>query len=282
MKGKVCVVTGSNSGIGKQTALTLAKMNATVVSVVRNRERGEKAMAEIVSQSGSKSVDLMVCDVSSINSIQHFAQDFKAKYDRLNVLMNNAGAVFSKRDVTTEGFERTLAVNYLGPFLLTHELTDLLKSSAPSRVINLSSGLQKSGKIDFDNLQNQKRYDGMAVYANAKLMVIMFTYELARRLEGTGVTVNVVLPGFAATNLGRSTGSLRSSIMFKMVRPMQISARKAAETSVYLASSEAVKNVTGKCFAKMHETRTAPTSYDQQLQKQLWNKTTELLGLPSD
>jgi NAD(P)-dependent dehydrogenase (short-subunit alcohol dehydrogenase family) len=282
MKGKVCVVTGSNSGIGKETALALAKMDALVVMVVRNRERGEKARAEIVGQSGSKSVDIMICDLASMDSIRHFAREFKGRYGRLDVLINNAGAVFNRREVTNEGFERTLAVNYLGPFLLTHELTALLKSSAPSRVINLSSGLHKSGKIDFDDLQSEKKYGGMKVYASAKLMVIMFTYELARRLEGTGVSVNVVEPGFVATNLGRNTGSLRSAIMFKMVRPMQISAKKGAETSVYLASSYEVKNVTGKCFTKMHETATASISYDQKLQEQLWNKTMELLGLSSD
>jgi NAD(P)-dependent dehydrogenase (short-subunit alcohol dehydrogenase family) len=279
MKGKVCIVTGSNSGIGKETALALAKMDATVVMVVRNRERGEKAKIEIVSRSGNKSVDLMVCDLSLMNSIRHFAEEFQDRYDRLNVLINNAGAVFSKREVTEEGFERTLAVNYLGPFLLTHQLLALLKSSTPSRVTNLSSGLHKSGKIDLDDLQSEKSYGGMKVYASAKLTVIMFIYELARRLEGSGVTANVVEPGFAATNLGRNSGSLRSSIMFKMVRPMQISARKAAETSVYMASSDEVKDVTGKCFTKMHETTSAPISYDQQLQKQLWDKTTEMLGL---
>jgi len=282
MKDEVCIVTGSNSGIGKETALALAEMGATVVMVVRNRERGEKAKAEIVSQSENRSVDMMICDLSSAASITHFSQDFVAKYGRLDVLINNAGAVFNKREVTTEGFEGTLAVNYFGPFLLTHKLRALLESSAPSRVINLSSGLHKRGKIDLDDLQSERSFNGMKVYANAKLMVIMFTYELARRLEGTGVTVNVVEPGFAATNLGRNTGSLRSSIMFKMVRPIQISAKKGAETSVYLASSEEVKNVTGKCFTKMRETTTAPTSYDQQLQKQLWNKTAELVGLSPD
>ena len=282
MNGKVCIVTGSNSGIGKETALALATMSATVVMAVRDRERGEKAKAGIIGQSKSQSVDMMICDVSSAASIQHFSQDFMAKYDRLDVLINNAGAMFSRREVTPEGFERALAVNYLGPFLLTHRLKALLISSAPSRVINLSSGLHKRGKIDLDDLQSERSFNGMKVYANAKLMVIMFTYELARRLEGTGVTVNVVEPGFAATNLGRNTGSLRSSIMFKMVRPIQISAKKGAETSVYLASSEEVKNVTGKCFTKMRETTTAPTSYDQQLQKQLWNKTAELVGLSPD
>jgi len=285
MEGKVCIVTGSNSGIGKETASGLAEMGAKVVMVVRNRENGEKAKSEIVARTGNKSVDLMICDLSLMDSIRHFSAEFKSRYDRLNVLINNAGAVFSRRQVTTEDFERTLAVNYLAPFLLTHEMLDLLKSSAPSRIVNLSSGLHKSGRVDFSDLMSEKNYSGgyaSNAYSNAKLMVIMFTYELARRLKGTGVTVNVAMPGFVATNLGRYSGSLTSYIAFKLVRPMQKSAKKGAETSLYLASSEDVKGVTGKCFAKKAETTTAPISYDQQLQGQLWTKTEELLGLVSD
>ena len=282
MNAKVCIVTGGNSGIGKETALALAKMGATVVLVVRDQERGEKAKAEIVSQSGKKSVNVMLCDLSSMSSIRRFAGEFKLKYGRLDVLINNAGAVFNKREVTPEGFERTLAVNYLGSFLLTHELLGLLKARVPSRIINLSSGLAKNGKIDLDDLQSERNYAGMKVYSKAKLMVMMFTYQLARRLEGTGVTVNLLMPGFVATNLGKNSGSLRSSIMFKMVRPIQISPKKGAETSVYIASSDDVQNTTGKCFAKKKETTTCPKSYDKELQERLWDKTARMLGLASE
>ncbi len=287
LKGKICVVTGSNSGIGKETALSLAKMGAHVVMVVRSQERGEKARLEIVKQTGNTSIDLMICDLSSMSSIRHFAEEFKKKYDRLDVLINNAGASFSKREVTTEGFERNFAVNYLGPFLLTHELLDLLKSSAPSRIINVSSGLAKNGKVNLDDLQGEKNHARTKFYSpsrapaydNAKLMLMMFTYEIARRLKGSGVTANVLMPGFVATNLGKNSGSLSSSIMFKMVRPMQVSPKKGAETSVYLASSEDVREVTGKCFAKKKEVMTCQTSYDEELQKRLWNKTESMLGL---
>jgi NAD(P)-dependent dehydrogenase (short-subunit alcohol dehydrogenase family) len=287
MNGKICIVTGSNSGIGKETALALAKMGAKVVMVVRSQERGEKAQKEIIKQTGNNSVDLMICDISSMDSIRRFAKEFKNKYKRLDVLVNNAGAMFNKREVTPEGFERTLAVNYLGPFLLTHELLDLLKSSTPSRIITVSSGLAKNGKVDLDDLQSEKNYRGTKaysqvrapVYANTKLMVMMFTYELARRLEGTGVTANVLMPGFVATNLGKNSGSLSSSLMFKMVRPMQISPKKGAETTVYLASSSEVTNLSGKCFAKKKETTTCPASYDENLQKQLWTRTEIMLGL---
>ena len=290
MKGKICIITGSSSGIGKETAIGLAKMGATIVMVVRNQERGEKARTEMVKQAGNSSVDLMICDLSLMDSISRFAKEFKKKYCRLDVLVNNAGASFSKREVTSEGFERNFAVNYLGPFFLTHELLDLLKSSAPSRIINVSSGLAKNGKVDLDDLQGEKNYAGTKFYSpsrapaydNAKLMLMMFTYELAKRLKGSGVTVNVLMPGFTATNLGRSSGSLSSYIMFKMVRPMQQSARKGAETSIYLASSDEVKDLTGKCFAKKKEVASCPTSYDEELQERLWNKTESMLGLASN
>ena len=287
MKGKICIVTGSNSGIGKETTLGLANMGATVVMVVRDQRRGENAQREIMRQTGNNSVDLMMCDLSSMNSIQHFVKEFKRKYDRLDVLVNNAGALFNKREVTPEGFERTFAVNYLGPFLLVHELIDLLKKSAPSRIINVSSGLAKNGRVDLDDLQSEKNYVGTKpyssrrapVYSNTKLMLMMFTYELARRLKGSGVTANVLMPGFVATNLGKNSGNLSSSIMFKMVRPMQINARKGAETSIYLASSDEVKDVSGKCFAKKKEVLTCSASYDEDLQKKLWSKTESILCL---
>ena len=290
MKEKICVITGSNSGIGKEAAIGLAEMGATIVMVVRNQERGEKARTEIVKQTGNDSVDVMICDLSLMSSIRHFAEEFKKRYDRLDVLINNAGASFSKREVTAEGFERNFAVNYLGPFLLTYELLDLLKSSAPSRIINVSSGLAKNGKVDLDDLQSEKNYAGTKFYSpsrapaydNAKLMLMMLTYELARRLKGSGVTANVLMPGFTATNLGKNSGSTSSYIMFKMVRPMQQSAKKGAETSVYLASSDEVKDLTGKCFAKKKEVKTCPASYDEELQKRLWNKTESMLGLAPD
>jgi NAD(P)-dependent dehydrogenase (short-subunit alcohol dehydrogenase family) len=288
MQNKICIVTGSNSGIGKETAVELAKKRATVVMVVRNKERGDKAQKEIVKRSGNNSVDLMICDLSSMKSIRQFAEEFKRKYKRLDVLVNNAGAVFNKREVTPEGFERTFAVNYLGPFLLTRELLDMLKSSAPSRIINVSSGLAKDGKVDLDDLQSEnitgkKSYSHARspFYANTKLMLILYTYELARRLQGSGVTANVLLPGFTATNLGRNSGNLRSSIMFKMVRPMQQSAKKGAETSIYLSSSDEVKGITGKCFEKMKEKSTCPVSYDEDLQRRLWIKTESLLRIAS-
>ncbi|MHA2076375.1 MAG: SDR family oxidoreductase [Candidatus Thorarchaeota archaeon] len=279
MKDKVCIVTGSNSGIGKETALALAEMGATVVAVVRNQELGEQACEAIVTETGNKAVDLMLCDLSSMSTIRKFVKDFTSNYDRLDVLINNAGAVFSKRDVTEEGFERTLAVNYLAPFLLTHELLPLLKESAPSRVINLSSGLASRAEVNLEDLQSESSFKSRKVYGNAKIMVEMFTYEMARRLENTGVSVNAVRPGFVATNLGRSSGSRSSRIMFGMMKPFQLSPKEGAETSVYVASSPEIEGITGKCFAKKQETETSEKSYDVEKQKQLWDATVDLLGL---
>jgi NAD(P)-dependent dehydrogenase (short-subunit alcohol dehydrogenase family) len=279
LASKVCVVTGSNSGIGKETALALAEMGATVAMVVRNQEKGQNALDEIVAKTGNHSVSLMLCDMSSMASIRGFAAEFKKKYTSLNVLVNNAGAEFIKRQVTSEGFEQTFAVNYLAPFLLTHELLDLLKAGAPSRIINVSSGLAKNGKVDFDDLQNERNYKGMQAYSNAKLMLMMFTYALSRRLAGSGVTANVLTPGFVATNLGKNSGSRSSALMFTLVRPMQISAKKGAETPVYLASSNEVSDISGKCFAKKKETATCTASYDIDSQERLWVETAKLLKL---
>lgn len=281
MMGKVCIVTGSTSGIGYETALALVGMGARVVMAVRDLGRGEAARKAIIEQTGDKSVEVMHCDLSSMTSIRCFTGEFKQRYDRLDVLINNAGAVFARREVTQDGFERTLAVDYLGPFLLTHELLGLLKGSAPSRIINVSSGLATRGRIDLSDLQKEKSYSGMKVYSNVKRMLTLYTYELADRLNSSGVTVNAVMPGFVATNLGRNSGSLVSSITFTLVRPMQISARKGAATSIYMASSDEVKEVTGKCFAKQEETSSCPMP-DKMLQGELWDKTIELLGLPKD
>lgn len=278
MKGKVCIVTGSNSGIGKETARALASMGVSLVMAVRSQERGEAARRDIVGTVHNDSVAVMICDLSSMSSIRQFTEEFRQRFDRLDVLVNNAGAVFNDRKVTADGFERTLAVDYLGPFLLTQELLPLLKASAPSRIINLSSGLAKSGVIDLEDLQSEKKYNGMKAYNNAKLMVLLWTYKQARELEGTGVTVNAAMPGFVATNLGRSSG-MRNTILFGMMQPFQSSPRKGAETSIYLASSDKVKGMTGKYLNRMKEEKTIEASYDRDLQDRLWEATLKLLRL---
>jgi len=279
MKGKICIVTGSNSGIGKETALALVELNATVVMVVRNLERGHNALDYILQEVEDPHIELMQCDVASRSSIEKFASEFESKFDSLHVLVNNAGAVFNKRQMTEDGFERTLAVDYLGPILLTRELLPLLKSSAPSRVVNLCSGLYKSGQVILDDLQSEKKYSSQKVYRNAKLLLLMHTYSLAKKLEGSGVAVNAVLPGFVATNLGKNSGSRMQGLMFGMMKPFQLTPKEGAETSVYVASSKEVDGLSGKCFSKKEVVTTTDISNDGHLQQQLWIKTMEMLGI---
>jgi NAD(P)-dependent dehydrogenase (short-subunit alcohol dehydrogenase family) len=279
MAGRVCIVTGSNSGIGKETALGLAGLGATVVMVVRDRHRGETARNEIVAHGRKGDVRLEVCDLLSMDATRGFVKRFRSNYTRLDVLVNNAGAVFSNRQTTAEGFERTLALDYLAPVLVTRGLAPLMISSAPSRVVNVGSGEHSRGRIDFGDLQMAKHYGSRQAYSNAKLMLTMFTYEFARRFAATGVTANVVQPGFVATNLGRSSGSGLLSVSFWLMRPFQISAKRAAETVVYLASSDEVKSATGKCFSKLKEVTTSQASHDEEMQKRLWDTTSALLTL---
>jgi NAD(P)-dependent dehydrogenase (short-subunit alcohol dehydrogenase family) len=221
----------------------------------------------------------MIADFSSMEEIRQLAADFNKTYPKLDVLINNAGAIFSKRYTTVDGFEMTFAINHLAPFLLTHELLDTLKEIAPSRIVNVSSGAHSFGKIDFDNLQSERRFGSLRSYSSAKLMNIMFTYELARRLEGTGVTANVLHPGFVRTNFGKSEGGFGRRLFFKLISPFAKSPEKGAETSIYLASSPKVERVSGKYFSNCQSVKSSPVSYDTELQKELWRKSEELVGI---
>jgi NAD(P)-dependent dehydrogenase (short-subunit alcohol dehydrogenase family) len=277
MEGKIVIVTGSNSGIGKATAKILAEMGTTVILAVRNRKKGEQVRDEIISKTGHKQIVVMVCDLASRESIKKFVKDFKEKYAKLNVLINNAGAVFAKRQLTIDGIESSIAVNYLGPFQLIQELLPLLKKSAPSRIINVSSGLSQNAQINLEDLQHTLNYRGMHSYANSKLMLTMYTIEQAKRLMDTKVTANVVEPGFVATNLGRNSGSLLNSIMFSLVRPLQITPEKAAENTIYVATSPELEKVTGKIFAKKQEKDGPPIIKDEKIRSNLWEKTLSLI-----
>ncbi len=201
MKDKVVMVTGANSGIGKAASLALAKMGATVVMVARSRERGEAARSEIVRKSQNNAVDLLLADLSSLESVRILASEFRKKYSELHVLINNAGLFNQRRSVTIDGYENTFATNYLAPFLLTNLQLDLLKASAPSRIINVSSVGHYNGHINFDDINLEKEYGGWKAYGQSKLALVLFTHELAKKLQGTGVTVNAVHPGTVATNI---------------------------------------------------------------------------------
>lgn len=265
MTGKVIIITGANSGIGKVTAEALARMGAKVVLVCRDRNRGEAALSDVKTNSGSDSAELMLCDLASQSSIREFAEAFKRTHDRLDVLINNAGVYIRDRVVNKDGIETTFAVNHLAYFLMTELLLDLLKASAPARIINVASEAHAYGKMDFDNLQGEKKYRGMRAYANSKLENILFTYDLARRLEGTRVTANCLHPGAVGTSLFRALPKPVEAV----IKLLTLSPEKGAETSIYLASSADVEGVTGKYFAKKVATKSSPESYNEDVAKRL-------------
>ena len=279
MQGKICIVTGANSGIGKATALALAQRGATVVMVCRDRARGEQARSEITTNSRNTAVDLLQADLSSQQSIRQLVETFKQHYPHLHVLINNAGAAFPGRRETVDGLEMTFAVNYLAPFLLTNLLLDVLKASAPARIVNVSSNSHEAGYIQLDDLQEEKHYRSMKVYGQSKLAVVLFTYEVARNLQGTGVTANCLHPGFVATNFAQSDGAPAVRLLVKLIASFGASPEKGAKTSIYLASSPEVEGVTGKYFVKSIPKRSAAISYDESLQRQLWGQSAKLVGL---
>jgi len=284
MKGgmgeKVCLITGATSGIGKATAMGLANMGASVVMVGRDRGKGEAAAAEIKAKSANASVDLMLADLSSQEQIRRLAHEFKETYPRLDVLINNAGVIRSERITTQDGLETTFAVNYLAYFLLTNLLLDVLKASAPSRIVNVASGEQRNGTIDFDDLQGEKGYKGAKAYSQSKLATVLFTYELARRLEGSGVSANCLHPGVVGTNLGSGVSGV-FGYMVRAMTPLMKSPEKGAETSIYLASSKEVESLSGRYFVKKAEARSSDASYDERLARRLWEVSADLTILPA-
>ena len=277
MAGKVCMITGANSGIGKATAAGLAKLGCTVVMVCRDKGRGEDALAEIKTKGENSTVDLMLADLSSMRSVRQLASEFRSRYDKLHVLVNNAGLFMIRRVATADGLETTFEVDFLSHFLLTGLLLGLLKDSAPSRVVEVSSIAHLSGRIDFDDLQAEKGYGGWKAYSQAKLAQVLFTYELARRLKGTGVTANCLHPGAVSTNIwGRPLGRL--GFLTKITRLFLIGPEKGAETSIYLASSPEVEGVSGRYFTKKKERESSERSHDEEVARRLWHVSEELTG----
>lgn len=275
MAGKVCVVTGANAGIGRETALGLAKMGATVVMVCRDRERGEAAQREIRQQSGNSAVELMNCDLASQNSIRRFVEEFSRQHDRLDVLVNNAGVLLRERSLNEDGIESTFAINHIGYFLLSLLLLDLLKKSAPSRIVNVSSTAHKYGKLEIGAWATGKDYSAFGAYANSKLANVLFTNELARRLEGTGVTANCLHPGGVGTNLFRGLPGILQTV----IKLVTISAERGARTSIYLASSPEVEGVTGKYFVRCRQQKSSDASRNEEAARQLWKISEELTGM---
>lgn len=278
MQGRICLVTGATSGIGKATALGLAKMGATVILVARDAGRGEEARREIQAQSGNTSVDLLLADLSVQSSIRQLAETFQQRYAQLHVLINTAGVFMLRREETVDGLEMTFAVNALAPFLLTNLLLDQLKASAPARIINVNSDSHKSGDLQLDDLQTVKGYNVWRAYARSKLALLLCTYELARRLQGTGVTANSVHPGFVFTNMGmNNVGPTMQSVAKFILAHLGATPEEGAKTSLYLASSPDIENVSGKYFAKLAPRPSLPLSYDEALQRQVWEASAKLI-----
>jgi len=278
MKDKIVMITGANSGIGKAASLALANMGATVVMVARNKEKGEAAKAEIIRETGNSSVDLLLADLSSLDSVRQLATEFQKKYPKLHVLINNAGLFNQGRHVTTDGYENTFATNYLAAFLLTNLQLEQLKASAPSRVINVSSVGHYKGHINFDDLNLEKEYGGWKAYGQSKLALVLFTHELAKKLQGTGVTVNAVHPGTVATNIWtRPFGP--AGFITALPKLFMASPEKGAETIVYLASSSDAQSLSGEYLEKSKVKKSSEESYDEEIAQRLWDVSAKLTRL---
>ncbi len=266
MKKKI-LITGSTDGIGKQTALELASMGHKVIIHGRNLQRVKTVFNEIREQTGNNDIDFVVADLSSLENVRHIAAEINSKYDKLDVLLNNAGVFCSKRELSKDGYEMTFAVNHLAHFLLTNLLLDTIKQSDQGRIVTVSS-MAHSSDIDFDNLQGEKFYDGYTAYAYSKLCNILFTFNLANKLSETQVTANCLHPGVISTKLLHAGWGMGGG-----------SRKQGAETSVYLATSADVNNVTGKYFVSKRPAHPAAISYDADIQKKLWDISLEMSGL---
>lgn len=278
MQDKVCLITGATSGIGLVTAQALAQRGATVVMAGRDETRGAEGVDQVKKATGNDAVDLLLADLSSQAQIAELAQTFQRRYDRLDVLVNNAGAIFTERQVSAEGIEMTFALNHLGYFLLTHLLLDILKSSAPSRIVNVASRAHQGGRILFDDLQGERRFSGWRSYCQSKLANILFTYELAERLKGTQVTANVLHPGFVATRFGHNNTGVMAWLI-RAAQMMAISNERGAETMIYLATSPEVAGVSGKYFVNNRETQSSSQSNDTAVAQGLWQVSETMVGM---
>jgi NAD(P)-dependent dehydrogenase (short-subunit alcohol dehydrogenase family) len=275
MQGRVVIVTGANTGIGKETARALARMGATVVLACRDVAKGEAARLDIAQTTRRDDIAVMTLDLGDFASIRAFARDFRERYGRLDVLVNNAGLHTRKRTTTKDGFESTFGVNHIGTALLTMELLDLSKKSAPSRIVVVSSDLHYRGKVDWSDLQSERhRYNGIAAYNQSKLANVLFTKALARRLAGTGVTVNALHPGVVATELTRAyPGPLVALWQLFLLTPAQ-----GAECTVHVASAPGLAQVTGEYFEKSRIKPASGDARDPNAQEKLWALTMDIVG----
>ena len=278
MQGKICLVTGATSGIGRVTAQALAQQGATVVLVGRHPERTTATVSSIQQATGNPHVESLLADLSAQAQERQLAAEFQQRFPHLDVLLNNAGAFFSKRHVSVDGIEMTLALNHLAYFLLTHLLLDTLKATPAARIVNVSSDAHRKAQFDFTNPQGAQRYRGWPAYCQSKLANLLFTYELARRLAGTGITANAVHPGFVATGFGHNNRGLVALGVW-LAQFTALSPEQGAESLIYLATSPEMAGVTGTYFVKKRAVESSAASYDQAAAQRLWQLSTELTGL---
>jgi retinol dehydrogenase 14 len=279
MVGKSVLITGGTGGIGKATAMGLAALGARVAITGRDLPRAESAAAEIRRTTGNREVAPFAADMSSQAEVRRLASEVLAAYPRLDVLINNVGGSWATRHVTADGLERTLAVNHLAAFLLTNLLLDRLKASAPARVVTVSSAAHSTGTIDFDDLQGERGYSERKAYPQSKLASVLFTYELARRLEGTGVTATALHPGVVNTGFGAEDPGPIFKLLVPLMRPFLKTPAEGAATSIYLVSSPEVDGVTGTYFASCKRKRSSERSYDTATGVRLWQVSEDLVGL---
>ena len=269
MLGKTVLVTGANQGIGKASAIDLARQGAKVVLVSRNEAKGKAALEEGGAHAKGAAPELLVADLASLVDVRRLAADFRSKHDKLDVLLNNAGLLVPSRRTTVDGFEETFAVNHLAPFVLTAELLELLKATPGSRIVNVASEAHRRAKMNWDDLEFRTGYGGLKVYSQSKLANILFTYELSRRLEGSGVTANCLHPGVIASGFGQTYKGV-FSVLVRLAKPFLLSTEEGARTSIYVASSPEVAGVTGKYFDKCKPARSNAASYDEASWARLW------------
>ena len=279
MHGKICLVTGATSGIGQMTATALAAQGAELIITGRNQLKTEQTARQIKSETGNQAVHYLLADFSDLRQVRDLASSFKERYSRLDVLVNNAGAYFNTRHQTPYGVEITLLVNHLAPFLLTNLLLDTIKASGPSRIVNVSSDAHQYDTMNFDDLSFRRGYFGMKAYARSKLANILFTYELARRLDAGVVTVNALHPGHVATDIFKTNFSFVGPALKWVMGFFALTPTQGADNTIYLASSPAVSGTTGKYFVERQAVQSAPISYDEKISSRLWELSERLTSI---
>lgn len=278
MDGKICLVTGATSGIGLVTAHALAQQGATLIVVGRNPARSKATVDQIIQASGNLRVEMYLADLSSQAQIKQLADSVTSRFGHLDVLVNNAGALFTKRSLSPDGIEMTFALNHLGYFLLTHLLRDALEASPAARIVNVASGAHRAGNLHFDDIQGQRNYGGWQAYCQSKLANIMFTYELATRLKDTHITANVMHPGFVSTRFGHNNAGVLAWVLH-CLQLAALSPEKGSKTIIYLATSPEVAEISGHYFIKQRAVKSSSASYDKDAAQRLWLLSEHILNL---